>query len=58
MTKFKIWGERNSGTIYLEKLIGLNFGNIFVHDIIDKTYYYWKHGIPYDSIKNILMRKL
>lgn len=52
MIKFKIWGERNSGTNYLEKIIGHNFGNIFVHDIIDNVYYYWKHGIPHNSIKN------
>jgi len=51
---FKIWGERNSGTNYLECLIGENFDIIFVHEIIDNTYYYWKHGTPCNSVKKYL----
>lgn len=49
--KFKIWGERNSGTIYLQNLIAENFKYFFIHDIINNYYYYWKHGIPCNSIK-------
>lgn len=55
---FKIWGERNSGTNYLQNLIQQNFGNIFVHRIINNTYYYWKHGIPCNSVKNYLKNEI
>lgn len=48
---FKINGERNSGTNFIEKLIEKNFGNTFCQETIDNTCFYWKHGIPRKEIK-------
>ena len=35
---FKIYGERNSGTTFLEKLIQSNFGNVFVQKLYNNGY--------------------
>jgi len=53
---FKIYGERNSGTNFLIKLIKKNFGNTYGDDEgnkkINNKYYFWKHGIPKNDTKN------
>ena len=53
---FKIYGERNSGTNFLIKLIQKNFGNTYGDDEgnkkINNKYYFWKHGIPKNDTKN------
>jgi hypothetical protein len=53
---FKIYGERNSGTNFLIKLIKKNFGNTYGDSEgqkrIDNKYYFWKHGIPKNDTKN------
>lgn len=47
---FKIYGERNSGTNFLARLLKSNFGdkNVFVDhlDLNTSICYYWKHGYP------------
>jgi len=48
---FKINGERNSGTNFLEKLLTKNFENVFVQKIINNIVYFWKHGAPKGKIK-------
>ena len=52
---FKIYGERNSGTNFLTKLLKLNFGdNLVFSDHIDlntSIIYYWKHGYPDKNFK-------
>jgi hypothetical protein len=53
---FKIYGERNSGTNFLIKLIKKNFSNTFGDDEgnkkINNKYYFWKHGIPKNDTKD------
>ena len=41
--KFKIGGERNSGTRFLTNLISTNFPEHFSNEIQNT---YWKHGVP------------
>lgn len=48
---FKINGERNSGTNFLEQLIFKNFKNVFVQHIENNICYFWKHGVPNSIIK-------
>jgi hypothetical protein len=43
---FKINGERNSGTNFLEQLLKNNDLNTYVNEVTDNTMYYWKHGVP------------
>lgn len=50
--RFKINGERNSGTNFLWKLLETNFGRAFEQTVVDNRKYYWKHAIPDESIKN------
>jgi hypothetical protein len=42
----KIYGERNSGTIYLEKLLKLNTNHIKIHSGRHDGGTGWKHGFP------------
>lgn len=49
---FKINGERNSGTNFLFNLLKLNGYNVFEQEIKNNICYYWKHGVPHNSIKN------
>lgn len=55
MSIFKINGERNSGTNFLEKILKINNFSVYVHkvNIKKKTIQYWKHGVPTDNQKNI-----
>lgn len=50
--RFKINGERNSGTNFLWKLLETNFGRAFEQKVEDNKTYYWKHAVPDKSIKN------
>ena len=50
---FKINGERNSGTNFLENLIKQNFKNVFVDKLLKGHCYFWKHGVPNSYVKNI-----
>lgn len=46
---FKVYGERNSGTNFLTKLLTKNFKNIHIYDniyITKKEVYAWKHSPP------------
>jgi hypothetical protein len=54
MVLFKINGERNSGTNCLEVLFKLNFGkqSVYVQHNEQNTMYYWKHGLPCNTIKS------
>lgn len=56
--KIKIFGERNSGTIFLTTLINNNFKNIHIcsHELNGGTG--WKHGIPNNFYLNKLNEKV
>jgi hypothetical protein len=58
LPKIKIFGERNSGTIFLEKLIKNNIKGIHVcsGELNDGTG--WKHGIPNNFYLNKLKGKV
>ena len=49
---FKINGERNSGTNFLDRLLRINDFPTYVHEYKNNICYYWKHGIPDETIKN------
>lgn len=49
INQIKIFGERNSGTGYIEKLLQKNISNIHIHPGNYKNKLGWKHGIPYSS---------
>ena len=46
MVLFKINGERNSGTNFLEQILKKNKFPTYTQQIIGKTVYHWKHGVP------------
>ena len=52
---FKIYGERNSGTNFLTRLLKANFGDVYVFDdhldMNTSINYYWKHGYPDEKLK-------
>lgn len=51
---FKVYGERNSGTTFLTKLLRTNFENIQTLDniyITPKEVYSWKHSPPNNHLK-------
>lgn len=54
---FKIYGERNSGTNFLTRLLKTNFGERYVFedhlDLNTSICYYWKHGYPDESLNEI-----
>jgi hypothetical protein len=47
----KINGERNSGTRFLKQLIDQNFGCAYDQEEHNNICFYWKHGVPCNSIK-------
>jgi len=53
MTIFKINGERNSGTNFLEELFKKNHLKTYVDERKNNIIYHWKHGIPHNSVKKI-----
>lgn len=50
MLNIKILGERNSGTIFLEKLFQKNLLNVNIMDGSHKSNTGWKHGFLYKKI--------
>lgn len=54
---FKIYGERNSGTNFLTRLLRMNFGQDCVFedhlDLNTSICYYWKHGYPDKSLNKV-----
>ena len=58
---FKIYGERNSGTNFLTRLLKTNFGENFVFedhlDLNTSICYYWKHGYP-DQFLNLISDRI
>jgi hypothetical protein len=46
MVIFKINGERNSGTNFLEKVLFVNKFPTYVQTLKGNVVYHWKHGIP------------
>jgi len=53
MMKFKINGERNSGTNFLRKLLDINFGGAFEQKQENNIVSFWKHGAPDNEIKKL-----
>lgn len=53
MVIFKINGERNSGTNFLDLLLQKNGIKTHVDKKEKNIIYHWKHGVPDNSIKNI-----
>lgn len=53
MVLFKINGERNSGTNFLNKILQLNKFPTYEQKIIGKIVYHWKHGVPTNDYKNL-----
>jgi len=51
MVLFKIYGERNSGTNFLETILKRNNFPTYVHTIKNNIVYHWKHGVPYEDCK-------
>jgi len=50
--KFKVNGERNSGTNFLRTLLSTNFkGEVLEHYIVKKEVFFWKHAIPNPILK-------
>lgn len=60
--RIKIYGERNSGTGFLEFLLRKNvvddINNVYVSPHIGKKVYGWKHGIPVDFNSNLFFNRL
>ena len=53
MPLFKINGERNSGTNFLSKILGINGFPCFIHKRDGRKFTYWKHGVPDDGCKKL-----
>lgn len=53
---FKVYGERNSGTEFIVKLLRANHLLVLDHVLFQKDVLYWKHGVPDPSVKNITTR--
>jgi hypothetical protein len=49
----KIYGERNSGTNFLNSIFERNFVKTHNTDIRGNVIYYWKHDVPDNSIKKL-----
>jgi hypothetical protein len=53
MVLFKINGERNSGTRFLEKILSKNEFPTYSQKITENTVYHWKHGVPCADYKEL-----
>lgn len=53
MVLFKINGERNSGTNYLENILKKNGFNTYNESLVGNIFYHWKHGVPSNDYKII-----
>jgi hypothetical protein len=51
MVRFKIRGERNSGTTFLERLFAVNHIPTAPQAEANGICYHWKHGAPTDLIQ-------
>ena len=51
INQIKIFGERNSGTNYIKRLLVKNTSKLFIHSGSYKNKLGWKHGIQ--NLKNI-----
>lgn len=51
MVLFKINGERNSGTNFLNNVLKQNKFPSYVEMVKQKVCYHWKHGIPREDVK-------
>lgn len=53
MVLFKINGERNSGTNFLEQILRKNKFPTYVQKIRGNVVYHWKHGVPSPDHKKL-----
>jgi hypothetical protein len=53
MVLFKINGERNSGTNFLERILSKNNFPTYSQKITKRIVYHWKHGIPSIDYKEL-----
>lgn len=53
MVLFKINGERNSGTNFLDNILSKNGFPVYSHKAEGNIIYHWKHGIPSNDYKNL-----
>lgn len=53
MVLFKINGERNSGTNFLELILNLNNFPTYAHKVENNIVYHWKHGVPSEDYKQL-----
>jgi hypothetical protein len=53
MVLFKINGERNSGTNFLDQILRKNNFPTYSQKITGKTVYHWKHGVPSVDYKEL-----
>jgi hypothetical protein len=53
MVLFKINGERNSGTNFLEIILKINRFPVYTNKINNRIIYHWKHGIPSNDYKKL-----
>jgi len=54
MVRFKIRGERNSGTTFLERLFAVNHIPTDPHVEANGICYHWKHSAPTDLIQHVI----
>jgi len=50
---FKVNGERNSGTNFLQALLEKNYIKTYVQKQNKNILYHWKHGVPDNSVKKL-----
>ena len=53
MVLFKVNGERNSGTTFLQKILFLNNFPTYVQHREGNIIYHWKHGVPCEDYKKL-----
>lgn len=53
MVLFKINGERNSGTNFLDEILKINNFPTYVQKIKNNIVYHWKHGVPSEDYKEL-----
>jgi hypothetical protein len=53
MVIFKINGERNSGTNFLENILDKNGFPTYGHEIKNNIVYHWKHSVPTEDYKKL-----
>lgn len=53
MVLFKINGERNSGTNFLDIILAINNFPTYVQKVEKNIVYHWKHGVPGEDYKKL-----